>query len=270
MKNRQIYSKGERTMSDWNSKQYMKFDVQRTQPSRDLINRIDLKSPMRILDIGCGPGNSTYALKERFPDSEIIGIDNSDDMLKRAENDYKDIDFIKCSVPDELHMLDGKFDLIFSNACIHWIPNQEKLIYEVMELLNSDGRFAVQIPLIQEAPFYKMLNKIVVLPKWKDKLGHIRKFYNLLPEEYYDLLSNISTEFEIWQTTYYHIVNSFDDILQWYKGSGLRPYLDALNDDETDKFIDELKNNLPEYYSKQANGKIILKMPRLFFKAVKK
>lgn len=256
-------------MSDWNSKQYMRFDVQRTQPSRDLINRIDLKNPKRILDIGCGPGNSTYALKERFFNSEIIGIDSSDDMLKRAENDYKDINFIKCSVPDELHMLNGKFDLIFSNACIHWIPNQEKLICEIMKLLNSEGLFAVQIPFIQDAPFYEMLGKIVELPKWKDRLGHIRNFYNLLPDEYYDLLSTVSSEFEIWQTTYYHIVSSFDEILEWYKGSGLRPYIDALDDDRN-IFIEELKNELPKYYSKQADGNVILKMPRLFFIAVKK
>lgn len=138
---------GER-MSDWNSKQYMRFEIQRTQPSIDLINRIELNAPARILDIGCGPGNGTINLKKRFPMAEIIGIDSSENMLDKARNDYKDIEFLKCSVPNELNIIEGKFDLIFSNACIHWIPDQKKLISTVMSMLNKNGVFAVQIPLV--------------------------------------------------------------------------------------------------------------------------
>lgn len=112
-------------MSDWSSTQYMKFGSERTQPSIDLISRLSDAEPARVLDIGCGPGNSTFVLKARFPHAEIIGVDSSENMLNRARDTYPDMDFRQCTVPDGLDGLKGSFDLIFSNACIHWSPDQK-------------------------------------------------------------------------------------------------------------------------------------------------
>lgn len=100
---------------------------------------------------------------------------------------------------------------------------------------------------------------------WNEKLGHIKNFHNLNPEQYYDLLSSMTDDFEIWQTTYYHVVNSYSGILEWYKGSGLRPYIEALNDDEKVRFTAELESKLSNVYHTQADGNVILKMPRMFF-----
>lgn len=254
--------------SDWNSNQYMKFAAERTQPSKDLISRLSDLSPQKVLDIGCGPGNSTFALKARFPNSEIIGIDASDNMLEKARATYPDIRFEKCFVPDGLSMFDGKFDLIFSNACIHWIDNQKDLIKGIVGKLSDGGVLAVQIPYIQEAPFYKILDKTILNPRWQ-KLSTIKNFHNLRAEEYYDLLGELGCDFQIWETTYYHRVSSHYGVIEWYKGSGLRPYLDALDDDERDDFINELLENIKQYYPTQADGSVIHKMPRLFFTAVK-
>lgn len=251
-------------MSDWNSKQYVKFKNQRTQPSLDLISRLSGMAPKRILDIGCGPGNSTYALSEAFPNTEILGIDSSPDMLKRAQETYPDINFELCCVPHDLNKLPGNYDLIFSNACIHWIPEQEHLIKQLLDKLTDEGIFAVQIPLIQEAPFYKMLNKLTSSPKW-NKLSDVKNFYNLLPEEYYDLFSSLKCDFDMWQTIYYHIMDIPENIIEWYKGSGLRPYLDLLSAPEQEELISELLDNINDFYSIQSDTKIIMKMPRLFF-----
>lgn len=255
--------------SDWNSNQYMKFAAERTQPSRDLISRLCDLSPKRVLDIGCGPGNSTAALKNRFPDAEIIGVDASDNMLEKARATYPDMHFVKCFVPDGLSMFDGGFDLIFSNACIHWIDNQEDLLKGIVNKLTDGGVLAVQIPYIQTAPFYKMLGSVVSEPKWQS-LSSIKNFHNLYPEEYYDLLGALGCDFQIWETTYYHRVSSHFGVIEWYKGSGLRPYLDALGDDERSEFDDELLKNIKSSYPVQADGTIILKMPRIFFTATKK
>ena len=256
-------------MSDWNSNQYMKFKNERTQPSVDLINRISYLNPKNILDIGCGPGNSTFALKNQFGKSDIIGIDYSENMLEKAKATYPDIVFEKCNVPSGLKNYNQNFDLIFSNACIHWIDNQKDLISAMFGKLNTGGVLAVQIPLIQKAPFYEILYRLVKTSKWQ-KLSEIRNFHNLLPEEYYDLFCKLNCDFNIWQTTYYHIVPSHMGIIEWYKGSGLRPYLDMLSESERNEFIADLLNELQSAFPIQADGKVILKMPRLFFTLTKK
>ncbi len=251
-------------MSDWNSKQYIKFKNQRTQPSLDLISRISDIIPKQILDIGCGPGNSTYALASEFPNAKIIGIDTSEDMLRRAKETYPNIRFEQGYVPDDLDNLTGNFDLIFSNACIHWIPNQEYLIKKIFDKLTDGGTFAVQIPLIQEAPFYKLLGELITTSKW-EKLSCVKNFHNLLPEEYYDLFTSMNCGFEMWQTSYYHIMNGISEIIEWYKGSGLRPYLDKLSISEQDELIKDLIDGLNDFYTVQTDLKVIMKMPRLFF-----
>ncbi len=255
-------------MSDWNSNQYMKFAKERTQPSKDLISRLDEINPKRVLDLGCGPGNSTIALKNRFKDAEIIGVDASENMLEKAKSEHPQIRFEKCFLPNGLNDIDGKFDLIFSNACIHWIPEQRELLSECAKKLNENGTLAVQIPFIQDAPFYKILYKLVD-EKWT-KLNKIKNFHNLMPEEYYDLLGELGFDFDIWQTTYYHTVSSHMGVIEWYKGSGLRPYLDSLESEvEKKEFISDLLGIIKNTYPTQKNGNIILKMPRVFFTAHK-
>lgn len=253
-------------MSDWNSNQYVKFERERTQPSVDLICRINI-IPKSVLDIGCGPGNSTLRLYERFPKAEILGIDSSDNMLEKAEKTYPHLKFCKCTIPDGMDKLEN-FDLIFSNACLHWIPNHKSLFPKLMDKLNAKGMLAVQMPLVQNAEFYKILNKLTETKKWK-KLQNISVFHNLLPNETYNILSEISSEVTMWDTTYYHIVPSHNSVIDWYKGSGLRPYLDMLNQTEKNEFLYELLEMLKSELPVQADNSVILKMPRLFFTASK-
>lgn len=248
--------------SDWNSNQYMKFGKERTQPSLDLISRIKDLDPSNILDIGCGPGNSTFALYENFPNAQIKGVDSSENMLKKAREKYPNMQFEKCNVPDDLG--EESYDLIFSNACIHWIPNHQNLISEIFNKLNKGGTLAVQIPLTQEAPFYKTLFRLIENEKWS-KLAVVHNFHNLMPNEYYDLFTTFDCDFQIWQTTYYHIVQSQEGVIEWYKGSGLRPYLELLDEEEKEDFMTELKESLKNLFPTQRDGKVILKMPRLFF-----
>lgn len=167
---------------------------------------------------------------KKFDQAIILGIDSSNDMLKNTNLNYPTLNFKKCFIPDELDSLEN-FDLIFSNACIHWIPNHHRLIPQIMSKVNSGGLFAVQIPLVQYAPFYKILNELLLEKEWK-KLRKINNFHNLSPEETYDILSSVSSKTEMWETTYYHIVYSHNAVIDWYTGSGLKPYLDCLNDNE--------------------------------------
>lgn len=256
-------------MPDWNSTQYTKFAKERTQPSLDLISRISGLEPDNILDIGCGPGNSTAALKRAFPNAQILGVDSSEDMLSKARASHPNLRFQKCLVPDGLAELHEQYDLVFSNACIHWIPGQEKLLHSIFAKLKPGATLAIQIPLTQKAPFYKALYKLVDAPQWKAKLGDIHNFYNLQPEEYYDLLTDLAEDFNIWETTYYHRVGSVQAVIEWYKGSGLRPYLDALDAQDQVTLQEELLHEMEKTYHTQKDGTVILKMPRMFFTATK-
>lgn len=253
-------------MNDWNSKQYTKFEKERTQPSVDLINRISV-TPKSVLDIGCGPGNSTNQLALFFPDADILGIDSSKDMLQNAARTYPSLRFRKCVVPDEIDRLDS-FDLIFSNACLHWIPNHRELLPGLMEKLNKGGMLAVQMPLVRDAMFYKILDMLVSTEKWK-KLSVIHNFHNLSPNKTYDILSAVSHTVTMWETTYYHVVSSHTSVIEWYKGSGLRPYLEALDPTEEAAFLGDLLHLIEKHYPVQADSTVILKMPRLFFTAIR-
>lgn len=256
-------------MSDWNSAQYSKFVKERTQPSLDLISRISNLEPDNILDIGCGPGNSTAALEKAFPNAQILGVDSSEDMLGKARASHPDIRFEKCLVPDGLTQLREQYDLIFSNACIHWIPGQVHLLQTIFSKMKPGATLAIQIPLTQKAPFYQSLYRLVDAPQWKAKLGSIHNFHNLQPEEYYDLLTGLAADFNIWETTYYHRVASVQAVIEWYKGSGLRPYLDALDSQGQAALQEELLHEMEKTYHTQKDGTVILKMPRMFFTATK-
>ena len=253
-------------MKDWNSLQYTKFETERTQPVIDLIHRISC-SPASILDIGCGPGNSTNQLRLHFPNAKLLGIDSSDNMLAKAEKTYPDLTFCRCVVPDELDSI-GKFDLIFFNACLQWVPDHRHLLPKLISRLNDGGMLAVQMPLTKNAMFYQILEAQLSADRWQHLRG-MRNFHILTPHETYDVLVQASPHVTMWDTTYYHALPSHSAVIEWYKGSGLRPYLDALDPVKADEFLAELLERIQKSYPPQADGSVILKMPRLFFTASK-
>ncbi len=257
-------------MSDWNSEQYLRFKAQRTQPSVDLAERITSKAPREIIDIGCGPGNSTKVLKDRFPNAHIIGADNSENMLESARKNVPECEFISLDAGGELKEFEEKFDVVFSNACLQWIPNHARLIPNLFSMLKKDGVLAVQIPVQFEEPIHKIIAKTVNSGKWRGKFTNTRIFYTLSDGEYFDILSELTDDFEMWRTVYFHRMAGAESIIEWYKSTGLKPYLEALSDAESEVFLGEIRAQLEKEYTKQKNGEVIFRFPRLFFTAVKK
>ena len=251
-------------MPNWNPIQYEKFLKDRTQPAIDLANRLEEFAPNSILDLGCGPGNSTKVLKDKFPNVKIIGADNSDEMLKKARELYSNIEFINLDVNNDLHKVNEKFDIVFSNACIQWLPNHNELLPKLMTLLKPNGILAIQIPMQRKHPVHIIINELANTIKWSDKITP-RQYNNLTTEEYFDVLSNTSNDFEIWETTYCHRMPNYESIIEWYKGTGLRPYLEQLTESDADNFINDVYNELKQRYKTQKNGEILFRFPRLFF-----
>ena len=254
-------------MSDWSAAQYSKFKKERTIPAIDLANAINRENIKSVLDIGCGIGNSTAVLAKKFPNAEITGADNSDDMLASARKENPDIEFIKLDAENEIDSLKKRYDLVFSNACIQWIPNHRKLIKDLFSLLNDGGILAVQIPQQSKHPVHNIIKSLAKSKKLKNKL-HVERMYNNLTEnEYYDILSELTDNFRIWETTYFHSMPSYESIAEWYKGTGLRPYLQQLSPEDQKDYLDDFMQCLKDTYPIQKNGEIIFRFPRLFFTA---
>ncbi len=257
-------------MIDWNANQYLKFKNERTQPSIDLVNRIRLENPKKIIDIGCGPGNSTEVLANRFPDAYILGVDNSKDMIAKAKENYSHLDFSICDAGGDLSELDRDFDIVFSNACIQWIPDHRRLLKNLLGLLKQEGILALQIPFNFNEPIQQIIYKVSASEEWKEYLPQNRAYDALTPPEYFDVLSEITSDFDIWEVNYYHILKSHQDIMEWYRGTGLRPYLDVLPEEKKMLFEETILNRIMQSYPKQKNGAVLFRFPRLFLMAYQK
>lgn len=256
-------------MAEWDSRQYAKFLKERTQPSIDLAARITCISPAEIIDIGCGPGNSTMVLKERFPSAHIIGADNSENMINSAREKHPGLDFMTLDASGDVSALNGRFDVVFSNACIQWVPDHEKLVPKLFGLLRGGGVLAVQIPMNYDEPIHRIIGRLAAGGKWGSRFSEPRIFYTKTPSEYFDILTGVTDDFELWKTSYLHRMGSHEDIIEWYKGTGLRPYLAQLDEAGGAEFISDLLAELKKAYPVQKNGEIIFAFPRFFFIARK-
>lgn len=251
-------------MADWDSRQYLKFKAERTQPAIDLARRMELQQPEKIADIGCGPGNSTFVLQQMFSNAEIIGYDNSTNMLETARKNCPQAKFEFCDATKDLPKLGSDFDAVFSNACLQWLPEHKKRVPELLGMLKPRGTLAVQVPVNFEEPIHKIIQAAAVSEKWKKYFPHPRIFYTLTPEEYYHILIEHSSALHMWQTTYFHVLPSHGAILEWYRSTGLKPYLDALPDDKKPDFENDVMEQVREAYPLQKDGRVIFRFPRLF------
>lgn len=256
-------------MSDWSAAQYSKFEEERTLPAIELANAVRKTQVRTILDVGCGIGNSTAVLANRFPGAAITGIDNSDDMLAAARKSYPGIGFRKLDAETELQNLKSRYDIVFSNACLQWIPNHRPLLKNLFSLLEEDGILAVQIPQQAKHPVHGILTSLSESEKWKQKISTVRKYNNLSEAEYFDILSELTDNFRIWETTYFFSMPSHESLVEWYKGTGLRPYLKQLSPEDQEEYLQDFLQCLKELYPLQKSGKIIFRFPRLFFLAQK-
>ena len=259
----------EGNMSEWNPELYLKFKEQRAQPAKDLIARINLKFPERILDIGCGAGNSSKELKERWWRAEVLGLDNSRTMIEKAISDYRDINFILADATESIEHL-GRFDIIFSNAAMQWMPNIDKLLPVFWSMLNPGGVIAMQIPNPTDMEIQLSIDKIAGASKW---IGFFKNFQNGMylhePEYYYEILRKLSDKIDIWETNYHHIMLGHKSIIDWYSSTGMKPYLKRLNQVQQEEFAEEILTEIKTEYKLQSDGTVLFEFRRIFFMAQK-
>jgi trans-aconitate 2-methyltransferase len=254
---------------DWNPDLYLKFNRERIQPSIDLVSRIDHDNPLTIADIGCGPGNSTQVLLQRWADADITGFDNSEAMIEKARGDFPRQNWVLRDAGRD--PINETFDILFSNATIQWIPDHEKLLKKFHGLLNAKGVIAVQVPLFWEMPLGKSIMETAEAERWKSATKDATEQFTIhTPSWYYDTLSRIFSSINMWQTDYIHIMESHTSILEMIRSTGLKPYMEKLeSEEEKSEFENLVFKKIQEDYPLQKNGKALFPFKRLFFTAGK-
>ncbi|WP_330458298.1 trans-aconitate 2-methyltransferase [Streptomyces sp. NBC_00820] len=283
------------TNPTWDPAQYLRHAGHRARPFADLLARVPPLPDRpghrpRVADLGCGPGNVTALLAERLPTAHITGYDNSPDMLDRARAGHEGptaggtslfersrelgggglLDFAHADVrtwtPAQPH------DLIVSNATLQWVPGHADRFADWIAALEPGGAFAFQVPDNIDAPLHTLMRELAATPRWKPRLAHVLRATDSVhgPAAYLDRLARLGCATDVWRTTYLHVLQGEDPVLDWVKGTGLRPVLTALADDPEarDAFVTEYRNLLRGAYPSAPYG-TVMAFRRLFAVAVK-
>lgn len=251
-------------MSNWNAEHYLKYGDERTRPAADLAARIGIDEPAVIADLGCGPGNSTQVLRDRWPQSEIIGIDNSSQMIEAAKRAHPEQNWLLADVSQwtSTHPV----NLIYSNAALQWLPDHGSLLPRLLRMVAAGGALAFQIPSSTFATVRTLIDDISNRPAWSERMSAPRNALTMeSPAFYYDTLVKMSTSLDIWETEYCHVMESAASIVDWISSTGLRPFLAALDtDSERDEFTSDLHQRVRDAYQDRADGKVLFPFRRTF------
>jgi trans-aconitate 2-methyltransferase len=256
-------------MEDWSARQYLKFEDERTRPPRDLLAQVPLRQPRLVVDLGCGPGNSTEVLAQRFPQSQIVGLDSSPDMLRKARERLPQYKFIEADVAT--WKPEPGTDVLFSNAVMQWLPDHTSVMRRLLESLAPGGVLAVQMPDNTREPALRFQREVGESGPWSNHPEIKAAPRDDLPpvEAYYDLLKPVCSHIDIWHTVYNHVMAAPQAITEWFKGSSLQPFLSPLDAPAREKFLAAYTQKIVGAYKPRHDGKVLLRFPRLFIVAVR-
>ena len=240
----------------WDPQQYLRYADDRSRPFFDLLGRVGAEGPQIVVDAGCGPGNLTVALADRWPAAEVLGFDSSPAMIEQATR--RTTDRVRFAVDDATSWTpDAPVDVLISNATLQWIDGHDALAARWLSLLAPGGWLAFQVPGNFGSPSHTAIRELLAEPRWRDSLpagtGHRAGSFD--PEHYARVLGDAGAEVDAWETTYLHLLPGDDPVLEWVKGTALRPTLDALGEGaRRDEFLGELAVRLREAYPAGPHG----------------
>ena len=257
-------------MLDWNPALYRRYEDERTRPAQELLARVPLPEAARVVDLGCGPGNSTELLANRFPKAQVVGTDNSEAMLASARERLPQARFelsdIATWAPREAP------DLIYANASLQWVPDHETLIPRLFAALAPGGVLAIQMPDNREEPTHRLMRAVAAEAPWAEPIGNADRLRTLLLPlgGYYDLLARDAARVDVWHTIYQHPMADAAAIVEWVRGTGLKPFVDRLPADLQASYLAEYERRVDLAYPARTDGKRLLAFPRMFIVAQKK
>lgn len=253
----------------WSPAQYLKFEDERTRPARDLLAQVPELPEGIAFDLGCGPDNSTELIRDRFPEATLSGLDSDENMLVAAAKRLPGITFEKADLANWVPPAGAS--LFYGNAVFQWLPNHLTIFERLMGALASGGTLAVQMPDNLGEPSHLLMEETTRSPAFTDAFAGktVRRNPMPGPATYVECLAPQAASIEVWHTIYYHRLANAEAIVEWVKGTGLRPYLDALPEDKRDAFAADYTDRIRAAYPAMSDGKVLLRFPRFFIVAVK-
>jgi trans-aconitate 2-methyltransferase len=247
----------------WNPECYLAFGDERTRPAIDLLGRVPLREARLVADLGCGPGNSTRLLAERWPEADVVGVDHSAAMLAKARASGVRARWIEADVASWTP--ERPLDLIYSNAALHWLFDHATLLPRLVDQLRAGGVLAVQMPRNFEAPSHVLLRETARSGPWAERIAAIADWRPVAaPDFYHRLLRAHASALDIWETEYLHVLDGDDAVLNWTRATSLRPLVQALDEDTAAAFEAAYAARLREAYPKTASGRTLFPFRRLF------
>jgi trans-aconitate 2-methyltransferase len=261
----------------WDAGQYLRFGGERARPFFDLIAQIGATSPRYVADLGCGPGNLTAALAQRWPGATVVGVDSSPEMIATAQastvqasavrastvqgsavrasegQEAPNLSFALCDVWD--WRPEQPLDVLVCNAVLQWVPGHDELLLRWADLLAPGGWLAFQLPGNFDQPSHEIVKEMAQSPRWRALLADARLNRQAGdPADYVALLARPGFEVDAWETSYLHILHGENPVLEWTKGTTLRPALSLLDAEQADAFVREYGERLAEAYHPQSFG----------------
>ncbi|WP_342358549.1 trans-aconitate 2-methyltransferase [Terrarubrum flagellatum] len=249
----------------WSVKQYVTFEDERTRPVRDLLRAIPTTDARRAIDLGCGPGNSTEALAAHFPQAAVSGMDSSPEMIEAARKRLPNIPFEVAAI--ETWSAKEPLDVIFANAALQWVPDHVSLYPRLVAQLAPGGSLAVQTPDNLDEPAHRLMREVAADGPWKDKLAKAAgaRAPRESPDWYYNLMKPHCVRVDVWRTIYHHpLAGGANGIVEWFKATGLRPFINPLSEAEREAYLDRYRAELAKAYPALDDGTVLLPFPRLF------
>jgi len=259
----------------WSAKQYTAFEDERTRPVRDLLAAVPDIKARSVIDLGCGPGNSTEVLAARFPDAAIQGLDSSSDMIVAARRRLPQVQFAISGIEewqDAGHFGVGPFDVILANAVMQWVPDHARVLPALVSKLSSGGALAVQMPDNLDVPAHRLMRETAAAGRWAPLLAAAAASRTAIgsASNYYDILRPMCSKVDVWRTTYHHpLAGGAAAIVEWFKGSGLRPFLEPLDAASRAAYLEHYTAAVARAYPASPDGAVLLPFPRLFVVAIR-
>jgi trans-aconitate 2-methyltransferase len=251
-------------LTAWDPAIYLKFGAQRTRPAADLLARVPLEAPSRVVDLGCGPGNSTALLRARFAEADIVGVDSSEAMLADAAKSgvgahWRQGDFDSWTP-------DAAPDLIYANAAFQWSEDALALAARLYGVLAPGGVLAFQVPQNFDQPSHTNIRDAIEAGPWAESLGKAHQYDPGFArgEGYARALAPLGAHLDIWTTDYLHLLDGPDPVFAWMSGTGLRPFLQALEGEEREEFAADVRARLARAYPQEPDGRTLFAFKRLF------
>lgn len=253
----------------WSASQYSRFEAERTRPVRDLVAAIpNTEAEVRnAIDLGCGPGNSTEVLHARYTGAHVHGLDNDQSMIEAARKRLPHIGFALSDIGQ--WRATEPVDVILANASLQWLPAHDKLYAHLLQQLRSGGSLAIQTPDNLQEPAHVLAREVAASGPWASRIGDVRHPPRHDAAWYYALLQPLSSHVDVWRTTYMHPLQGHQAVVEWFKGSALRPFLAQLDEAEQAQYLARYLEGVSKAYPILADGTVLLPFPRLFLVATR-